>query len=158
MTDHPAARPPRALKFAGWTNIALAAAHVVCLIWAYSVFRAVGIEADMRRLAEQGGAALPYVVTLIVAAGFFVFGLYGLSGAGVVRRLPLLRTALVSIAAIYILRGTLLGGFGAVAAGDAAQIVFAAVALAIGLGYAAGALAQRRSSQPTASVAGARSA
>lgn len=157
MTRHPATRPSRALEFAGWTNIALAAAHVVCLIWAYSVFRAVGIEGDMRRLAE-GGAALPYVVTLIVAAGFFVFGLYGLSGASVVRRLPLLRTALVSIAAVYILRGTLLGGFGAIAAGDAAQIAFAAVALAIGLGYAAGALAQRRSSQPTANVAGARSA
>lgn len=158
MTRHPATRPQRALEFAGWTNIALAAAHVVCLIWAYSVFRAVGIEEDMRRLAEQGGAALPYVVTLIVAAGFLVFGLYGLSGAGVVRRLPLLRTALVSIAAVYVLRGTLLGGFDAVAAGDAAQIAFAAVALAIGLGYAAGALAQRRPSHATASVAGARSA
>ncbi len=153
MTRHQATRPPRALQIAGWTNVVLAAAHVVCLIWAYSVFRAVGIEEDMRRLAEDGGAALPYVVTLIVAAGFFVFGLYGLSGAGVVRRLPLLRTALVSIAAVYILRGTLLGGFGAFAAGDAAQIAFAAVALAIGLGYASGALAQRRSSHQTASVA-----
>ena len=158
MTSHPAARSQRALEFAGWTNIALAAGHAVALIWAYSVFRAVGIEGDMRRLAEEGGAALPYVVTLIVAAGFLVFGLYGLSGAGVVRRLPLLRTALVSIAAVYVLRGTLLGGFGAVAAGDGAQIAFAAVALAIGLCYAAGALAQRRSSRPTASVAGARSA
>ena len=158
MTRKPASRSQRALELAGWTNIALAAAHVVCLIWAYSVFRAVGIEGDMRRLAEQGGAALPYVVTLIVAAGFFVFGLYGLSGAGVVRRLPLLRIALVPIAAVYVLRGTLLGGFGAVAAGDAAQIAFAAVALAVGLGYAAGALAQIRSSQPSASVAGARGA
>ena len=158
MTCHPAARSQRALQIAGWTNIVLAAAHVVCLIWAYSVFRAVGIEEDMRRLAEQGGAALPYVVTLIVAAGFFIFGLYGLSGAGVMRRLPLLRTALVSIAAVYVLRGTLLGGFGAVAAGDAAQTAFAAVALAIGLSYAAGALAPRRSSQTTARVAGARSA
>src|SRR5688500_10573660 len=96
MTRHPAAHPHRALAFAGWTNIALAAAHVVCLIWAYNAFRAVGIEQDMRMLAEHG-AALPYVVTLIVAAGFLVFGLYGLSGAAVVRRLPVLRAALVSI-------------------------------------------------------------
>jgi hypothetical protein len=154
MTGHPAARPQRALQFAGWTNIALAAGHAVCLIWADSAFRAVGIEQDMRRLAEQG-AALPYVVTLIVAAGFLVFGLYGLSGAGVVRRLPLLRPALVSIAAIYVLRGTLLGGVGAVAAGNATQIAFAAVALAIGLCYASGALGQGRSSWPTARVANA---
>ena len=155
MSRHQAARPARALQIAGWTNIALAAAHVVCLIWAYSAFRAVGIEEDMRRLAEQSGAALPYVVTLIVAAGFLVFGLYGLSGAGIVRRLPLLRGALVSIAAVYILRGTLLGGFAAVAAGDAAQIAFAAAALAIGLGYASGVVAPHHSIPPTASVAAA---
>ena len=156
MTRRTASRrsAQRALEIGGWTNIVLAAGHVVGLIWAYSVFRAVGIEEDMRRLAEQGGAALPYVVTLVVAGGFLVFGLYGLSGAGVVRRLPLLRTALVSIAAVYVLRGTLLGGVGAVAAGDAPQIVFAAVALAIGLCYAYGALGLRRSHDAAAAAIG----
>ena len=146
----------RALRIGGWTNIVLAAGHVVGLIWAYSVFRAVGIEEDMRRLAEQG-AALPYVVTLIVAGGFLVFGLYGLSGAGVVRRLPLLRAALVSIAVVYVLRGTLLGGLGAVAAGDVAQIAFAAIALAIGLCYAYGARGLRHPGRAAVgAIAGAR--
>ena len=157
MTDRTAHRrsTERALEIGGWMNIVLATGHVVGLIWAYSVFRAVGIEEDMRRLAEQGGAALPYVVTVIVAAGFLVFGLYGLSGAGVVRRLPLLRTVLVSIAAVYVLRGTLLGGIGAVAAGDAAQTAFAAIALAIGLCYAYGALGLRRSHDAaTAAIGG----
>lgn len=154
MTQRSPARMPvratRALAIAGWTNIVLAAGHVVGLIWADSVFRAVGIEEDMRRLADQGGAALPYLVTLIVAAGFLVFGLYGLSGSGVVRRLPLLQTALVAIAAIYLLRATLLGGTGAVAAGDVAQSTFAAIALAIGLCYAHGVLALRHASRPAA--------
>jgi uncharacterized membrane protein len=37
-----------------------------------------------------------------------VFGFYALSGAGEIRRLPLLRTVLVGITAIYFLRGLLL--------------------------------------------------
>ena len=156
MTHRTAGRrsAQRALEIGGWTNIVLAAGHVVGLIWAYSVFRAVGIEEDMRTLAEEGGAALPYVVTLIVAAGFLAFGLYGLSGAGVVRRLPLLRTALASIAAVYVLRGTLLGGIGAVAAGDGAQIAFAAAALAIGLCYAYGLRGLRRARRAAAGAIG----
>jgi len=63
------------------------------LIWAWSMFRAVGIEEDMRELATQG-AALPYILTLITCAAFAVFGLYGLSGAADLRRLPLLRAGL----------------------------------------------------------------
>ncbi len=130
-------RARRALRIGGWTNIAIAAAHVLCLIWAWSVFRWVGIERDMRELAEQG-AALPYVLTLVVAAGFLVFGLYALSGARDLRRLPLLRTGLVVIATIYAYRAT--WGIGAVAHGDGPQIAFAAIALLIGLCYADGAV------------------
>ncbi len=44
--------------------------------------------------------------TGVIAALFFaIFGLYGLSGAGVIRRLPLLRLGLCAISAIFILRG-----------------------------------------------------
>lgn len=127
----------RALRFGGWANLVIAAAHALGLLWAWSMFRAVGIEGDMRMLAEQG-AALPYVVTLIVAAGFFVFGLYALSGAGDLRRLPLLRTGLVVIAAVYLYRAT--WGIGAVVDGDGAQVAFAAIALLVGLCYACGAV------------------
>jgi len=48
----------RALRVAGWANLAIAAAHVIGLIWAWSMFRAVGIEEDMLELARQR-AALP---------------------------------------------------------------------------------------------------
>jgi hypothetical protein len=44
----------------------------------------------------------------VVAAGAAAFGFYALSGAGAIRRLPLLRTALVGITSIYLLRGLLL--------------------------------------------------
>jgi hypothetical protein len=126
----------RALRFGGWVNLVIAAAHTIGLLWAWSMFRAVGIEGDMRELATQG-AALPYVLTLVTAAAFLVFGLYALSGAGDLRRLPLLRTGLVVIAVIYLWRATWV--IGAISAGDGAQVAFAAIALLVGLCYAAGA-------------------
>jgi xanthine/uracil permease len=46
---------------------------------------------------------------LCIAIGVIVaiFGLYALSGAGKFRRLPLLRTVLLFVAAVYLLRGLL---------------------------------------------------
>jgi len=148
MTNNTAHPAQRALRAAGWANIAIAAAQTIGLIWAWSMFRAVGIEEDMRELARQA-AAMPYILTLITCAAFAVFGLYGLSGAADLRRLPLLRAGLVSIAVIYVLRATLYGGIDAVRDGDGAQIIFAAIALLIGLCYAYGAFAHRR---PTTAV------
>ena len=51
---------------------------------------------DRVRLLVVGGVA-----ALIPA----LFGFYALSGAGVIRRLPLLRTALVGIGSLFFLRG-----------------------------------------------------
>ncbi len=45
------------------------------------------------------------VASLVVGLVFAVWGLYGLAGAGVIRRLPLLRLGLIVIGLIYILRG-----------------------------------------------------
>ncbi len=144
-TDKPAAsvKPlaSRALRIGGRANLVIAAGHVIGLLWAWSFFRAVGIEHEMRELATQG-AALPYIATLVTAAAFAMFGVYGLSGAGDLGRLPILRAGLVSIAAIFILRATLLGGVGAVSDGDGAQIVYAAISLLVGLCYAYGATAR----------------
>jgi len=127
--------PARALTIGGGANLAIAAAHAVGLIWAWSMFRAVGIEEDMRLLARDG-AALPYLLTLVTAGAFAVFGLYALSGAGVLRRLPLLRTVLVVITVVYLYRAT--WAIGAIGDGDAAQVAFAAAALLIGGCYAYG--------------------
>jgi len=135
-------RAARAFRLGARANLVIAAGHVIGLIWAWSFFRAVGIEHEMRELAAQR-AALPYIVTLFTAAAFVVFGLYGLSAAGAVRRLPLLRTGVAAVAGIFILRGTLFGGIDAVYEGDGAQIAFAATSLLVGLCYAYGAVARR---------------
>ncbi|XQF93747.1 hypothetical protein ACOBV9_08810 [Pseudoalteromonas espejiana] len=58
----------------------------------------------MAQLAEQG-STYPTYVTLAIAVIIALWGLYGLSGAGVILKLPLLKTALALITAIYLLRG-----------------------------------------------------
>lgn len=149
-------RASRTLRIAGWSNIAIAAGHVIGLIWAWSFFRSVGIEPEMRQLAQQG-SALPYLFTLMTAAAFLACGLYALSGAGDLRRLPFLRTALLSLAVIYLYRATLYEGIAAVRDGDGAQIAFASIALVIGLCYACGAVAHLRV-RPVAAPVDARAA
>ncbi len=45
------------------------------------------------------------IASLVVGFVFVLWGLYGFSAAGVIRRLPLLRLGLIVIGGIYILRG-----------------------------------------------------
>ena len=60
---------------------------------------------SLARQIEAGSATVPYLLTLVVAAVFVLWAGYGLSGAGVIGRLPLLRAVLFTIAGIYLLRG-----------------------------------------------------
>ncbi|MDP3092293.1 MAG: hypothetical protein Q8N04_16595 [Nitrospira sp.] len=46
----------------------------------------------------------PTVVALIIAAVLSVWSLFALSGAGVIRKLPLVRLALCAITGLYLLR------------------------------------------------------
>ena len=58
----------------------------------------------MAKLAESG-SRYPTVVTTGIALILGVWGLYALSGAGLIARLPLLKTGLCLITAIYLARG-----------------------------------------------------
>ncbi len=59
----------------------------------------------MARMADAGHW-YPTVATLIIAGILSIWALYALAGAGVIRKLPLLRLALCAITAVYLLRGT----------------------------------------------------
>lgn len=78
--------------------------HLGCIVFGADWYRAFGAGEQMALMAEAGHA-YPAVVTSIIAAILTIWMLYGLSGAGVIKKLPLLRTALCLISAIYILRG-----------------------------------------------------
>ena len=77
----------------------MAACQAVISVWpaAAAYFQAPpNLLNDRVRLFVIGGTAALIPV---------LFGLYALSGAGVIRRLPLLRTALVGIGSLFLLRG-----------------------------------------------------
>lgn len=80
--------------------------HIGCILFGASWYRFMGAGEQMAQMAEAG-FWYPSIVTSLIAGVLFMWSLYALSGAGVIRRLPLLRTGLCAIAGIYILRGTI---------------------------------------------------
>ncbi|MBW3618576.1 MAG: hypothetical protein KY446_12705 [Proteobacteria bacterium] len=61
----------------------------------------------MARAAERG-SPVPAVWALAIAAVLAVWAAYAWAGAGLIPRLPLMRTVLVAISAVYLLRGLVL--------------------------------------------------
>jgi len=92
-----------ALLAGGYFSLAFALLQVSGIWWSPSAIKYLGGPADLSVQKPVVYAAL----CLVVAAGVAVFGLYALSGAGKIRRLPLLRTGLIIITVIYLLRGLL---------------------------------------------------
>jgi len=70
------------LKTGAILNFLVAAGHLACLPWLYPVLSIYRIDGIMETLALRYGAAIPYLLTVAIAFIFAVFGLYGLSGAG----------------------------------------------------------------------------
>lgn len=94
----------RTLIAAAALSALAAALHLGCIVFGAPWYRFFGAGEQMAQLA-LAGHWLPVVLTLAIAAVLMVWSLYALSGAGVVRRLPLLRTVLCLVTAIYLLRG-----------------------------------------------------
>ncbi len=78
--------------------------HLGCIYFGAPWYRFFGAGEDMARMAEAG-SWVPGLITAGIALMLGLWSLYALSGAGIVRRLPLLRTALCLITAVYLLRG-----------------------------------------------------
>lgn len=92
------------LLVAAGCSAAVAALHVAILVMGPPWYRWFGAP-SLGAQIEAGSAMGPYLLTLAVAAVFVIWAGYGLSGAGVIGRLPLMRAALFTIAGIYLLRG-----------------------------------------------------
>lgn len=80
--------------------------HLAIIVGGPDWYRFFGAGEDMARLAARG-SPYPTVVTAGIAAILGIWTLYALSGAGVIRRLPFLRSVLTLIAAAYLTRGVL---------------------------------------------------
>lgn len=99
-------RPARnpALIVGGWLSVAASLLHIGCIIGGAEWYRFFGAGEAMATMAEQGSMT-PTLLTLGIAAILAIWAAYAFSGAGLLPRLPLLRTGLVVISAIYLLRG-----------------------------------------------------
>jgi hypothetical protein len=94
---------PWLLAAAAATALA-ALAHLACIAIGPTAYLTMGAGPRMAELAEAGHW-YPPVITVVIAGMLFVWSAYALSGAGLIRRLPLLRTILIAITAVFLLRG-----------------------------------------------------
>lgn len=129
------------LKLGGYTNLLIAFAHTIGLLWAEQMFEVTGIGKEMNELA-QTNASLPYLLTIFVSIIFIIFGLYGLSADNKFRKLPFLKLGIFVIAGIYIFRGLgeLIFDMTRQQASPLAETVYLLIALAIGLLFLFGGL------------------
>jgi putative oxidoreductase len=147
----------RLLLSGGVATGAASLLHVGIILGGPDWYRFFGAGERMARMAARG-SPFPAVITAGSAAVLAVWALYAFSGAGLIRRLPLLRVALVLIAAVYLARGIL--GVPVVLLADdpymnqlkakmTFMVVTSVTCIFLGLCYGAGAaLISRRSSAP----------
>jgi len=95
------------LVLAGWLSLLAAALHLAVIVGGPDWYRFFGAGEGMARMAERG-MIQPTLITLGIAAVLAIWAAYAFSGAGLIGKLPLLRTGLVVITLIYLARGLLI--------------------------------------------------
>lgn len=94
----------RLLLIGGWLSVIAALLHIACIFGGGDWYRFFGAGEEMAR-ADEAGSWMPAMVTAGIALILALWAAYAFSGAGRIARLPLLRTGLIAIAVIYLLRG-----------------------------------------------------
>ncbi len=78
--------------------------HLAVIAGGPDWYRFVGAGEEMAQMAERG-LLRPALITIAIATILAIWSAYAFAGAGLIPRLPLMRTALVAITAVYLLRG-----------------------------------------------------
>ena len=121
----------------GYFSLAFAVFQISGPLWPPHVIKYFGGPWQLSQTRPVVFALLCIVIAVIVA----IFGLYALSGAGKIRRLPLLRTINTATTTIYLLRGLLLIPqipFVIKYSGVMRYALFSAIALGVGLVHLGG--------------------
>ena len=118
---------------------AAAMLHLAIIAGGPDWYRFFGAGEGMARMAERG-MLKPTLIAVAIAAILAIWAAYAFAGAGLIRRLPLMRTALVAISAVYLLRGLVLAPMLAFRPErvDAFVVWSSLIVLAYGIVYAAG--------------------
>ncbi len=124
----------------GWLSLIAALLHLAVIAGGPEWYRFFGAGEAMAQADERGGW-MPALVTLGIAALLAIWAAYAFSAAGMIRRLPLMRTALVAISAIYLARGLLVldpAAFGRPDLSPGFMFWSSLIVLVYGLTYAVG--------------------
>ncbi|TWI12522.1 hypothetical protein [Aerolutibacter ruishenii] len=129
----------RWLLLAGAGSVLAALLHFACIIGGPAWYRTLGAGEGIARMAAQGHW-YPTAITVAISLVLIGWGLYAWSGAGLIGRLPLLRTALLAITAVYLLRGVAFVLLQPYFPGNSVAFWFwsSAICLALGLLHAVG--------------------
>ncbi len=96
----------RQLKLGGILTLIASLIHIAIIVGGADCYRFFGAGENMATMSEQG-SIYPTIITSIIACILFIWSLYAFSGAGLIRKLPLLKSVLIIITCIFILRGFL---------------------------------------------------
>ena len=91
------------LRLGAVLHFLIAIGHIGCLFALDEAFEAYGIHEIMYQMVS-GRAWMLYALTIGLVIAFCLAGLYALSATGDIRRLPLTRTAIITIVVLYSLR------------------------------------------------------
>lgn len=127
------------LVAAGLLSAAASLLHCATIVGGPDWYRFFGAGEEMARAAERG-SVMPGLVTAAIATILGIWALYAFSAAGLVRRLPLMRTALVLITGVYMLRALALVPLLALKPQlvDTFAVVSSLIVLCYGVTYAVG--------------------
>ena len=92
------------LIIAGSLSFIASLLHIAIIFGGPDWYRFFGAGEQMAKMAESG-SSYPTIVTSMIAGMLFVWGLFALSGAGIILKLPLLKFALIAITLVYLARG-----------------------------------------------------
>ena len=88
----------------GWMSLTAAVLHIACIFGGPDWYRFFGAGEPIARAAERG-SWVPPLITLGIAFILAIWAAYAFAGAGLLPRLPVMRTALVAISTVYLARG-----------------------------------------------------
>ncbi len=124
------------LLVGGALSAIAAATHLGAVVAGGPGYRLLGAGEPFARAAEQG-LRTPALVTMAIAAVLATAATYAVSGAGLIRSLPLLRSGLVVISLAYLARGAVLFAPSLLARPDlSAGFLFWSSAIVLGFGVA----------------------
>ena len=93
----------RYLITAGILSALASLLHIGCIYFGASWYRFFGAGEHMAKLAEQGSLK-PTMITAGIVIVLAIWSLFAFSAAGLIIKLPLMRLALITITAVYLLR------------------------------------------------------